>query len=148
MATIRGWNFPEDLYYLIEKHVWVRPLPGGLVRLGLTPAAYHLLNNSLEAISIQTRSVGQLVAKGKSLAMVESLKYIGPLAAPLAGRLVAGNRRLADDPDLAVADPYGEGWIADMQPADWAAAQAELVTGAAAMIAYEKFLSGKKIGWE
>ncbi|MCX6029520.1 MAG: glycine cleavage system protein H [Chloroflexi bacterium] len=147
MATIRGWNFPEDLYYLIEKHVWVRPLPGGLARLGLTPAAYHLLNNSLTAISIQARSVGQLVSKGKSLAMVESLKYIGPLAAPLAGVFVRGNADLAADPDLAVADPYGVGWIAEMQPTDWFADQADLLTGPAAMAAYEKLLDANKIAW-
>jgi glycine cleavage system H protein len=144
---IRDWDFPEDLYYLIEKHVWVRPISGGLVRLGLTPVAYHLLNDSLTAISIQTRSVGQLVSKGKSLAMVESLKYIGPLAAPLTGIFVRGNDLLTTGPDLAVADPYGAGWIAEMQPADWPAAQADLLTGPAAIAAYTRLLDAEKIAW-
>ncbi len=147
MAIIREWNFPDDLYYLVEKHVWVKLTPGGLARLGLTPVAYHLLNNSLTAISLQTRSVGQFVPKGKSLAMVESLKYIGPLAAPLAGIFIRGNDLLATDPDPAVADPYGAGWIAEMQPADWPAAQADLLTGPAAMAAYTKLLDAKKIAW-
>jgi glycine cleavage system H protein len=145
---IHGWNFPEDLYYQVEKHVWARPMPDGLVRVGLTPVAYKLLNNSVAAISVQAKSLGQLVPRGKSIAMVESLKYIGPLAAPLTGILVRGNEALTADPDLAIADPYGAGWIAEMQPADWAASQADLLTGPAAMAAYERLLDTGKIPWE
>ena len=99
MATIRGFEFPEDLYYLIEKHVWVKPIDGELVRLGLTPVAYRLLRNSLVAISVRPKTLGQEVPKGKTVAMVESLKYIGPLAAPFAGVVVRANEQLADDPD-------------------------------------------------
>lgn len=148
MAVIRDWDFPEDLYYQVEKHVWVRPAEDGLARVGLTPVAYKLLRNSLTAISIPARSVGQLVSKGKSIAMVESLKYIGPLAAPFAGILVRGNQQLAADPDLAATDPYGAGWIAEMRPTDWQAARSELLTGAAAMAAYQALLQAEKIAWE
>jgi glycine cleavage system H protein len=145
MAIIQGFEFPDDLYYLIEKHVWVRPAEDGTAQLGLTPVAYKLLRDSVVAISVKSSIVGQQVAKGKSLAMVESLKYIGPLSAPFEGVFLQGNERLAAEPDLAIADPYGEGWIAVMQPADWDAARRDLVTGPAAMAAYRALLEAGKI---
>jgi glycine cleavage system H protein len=146
MSIIRGLEFPDDLYYLIEKHVWVRLLEDGSVQLGLTPVAYKLLRNSIVAISVKSGILGQQVAKGKSLAMVESLKYIGPLSAPFDGIFLRGNDRLASDPDLAVDDPYGQGWIAEMHPADWDLARRGLVTGQAALVAYQAFLDSANIG--
>jgi glycine cleavage system H protein len=145
MAIIQGFEFPEDLYYLIEKHVWVRLAEDGTAQLGLTPVAYKLLRDSVVAISVKSGLVGQQVAKGKSLAMVESLKYIGPLSAPFDGMFLQGNERLASEPDLAIADPYGEGWIAIMRPADWDAARQYLVTGTAALAAYQALLSARNI---
>jgi len=148
VAVIRGWDFPEDLYYQVEKHVWVRRLGADTVQVGLTPVGYELLRHSLTAISVRTKNIGQVMSKGKSIAMVESLKYIGPLAAPITGILVCANERLRDDPDIAPADPYGEGWIAELQPLDWEGESAALVTGEAAMAAYEKWLGSEKIAWE
>jgi glycine cleavage system H protein len=148
VAIIRGFLFPEELYYLVEKHVWTREIGGGLVRVGLTPVAFKLLRNSLVAITIRSGQIGREVPQGKSIAMVESLKYIGPLAAPFTGRLVRGNPQVQADPDLAAADPYGEGWIAEMEPADWETARAELVTGPAAMAAYRALLELQNISPE
>ena len=145
VATIRGFDFPESLFYLIEKHVWVKPVEDGLMRLGLTPVAYRLLRNSLVAISVRPRILGQEVPQGKTVAMVESLKYIGPLAAPFAGVVVRANERLADEPDLAAADPYGEGWIVALRPVDRASALAGLLTGEAAMTAYRGLLEAQNI---
>jgi glycine cleavage system H protein len=145
---IRGWDFPEELYYQVEKHVWVRLLGADTVQVGLTPVGYELLRHSLTAISVRTKNIGQVVPRGKSIAMVESLKYIGPLAAPISGVLVRVNERLKDDPDAASADPYGEGWIAELQPLDWESDSATLVTGEAAIAAYERWLSSEKIAWE
>lgn len=147
MAVIRGWEFPDDLYYQVEKHVWVRPLAADLARVGLTPVGYELLGHSLVAISVRAGAIGQLVPKGRSLAMVESLKYIGPLAAPVSGVLMRVNERVQADPDLAETDPYGEGWIAELQPTDWPTDREALVTGQAALAAYEAWLSREKIGW-
>lgn len=145
MATIRGFEFPEDLYYLVEKHVWVRPVVDGRVRIGLTPVAYQQLRHSLVAISVRPKALGQEIPKGRSVAMVESLKYNGPLLAPLTGIVLSANEALLADPDQAVADPYGAGWIVEMQPSDWAAARAELHTGPAALAAYQALLEAQGI---
>jgi len=148
MLVIHGFEFPDDLYYLVEKHVWVRAVGDGIAQLGLTPVAYKLLRNSIVAISIKSGILGQPVAKGKSLAMVESLKYIGPLSAPFDGVFLRGNHQLAADPDLAAADPYGAGWIAEMRPADWEIVRRDLVTGPAALVAYEALLDAQNISRE
>lgn len=145
MATIRGFEFPEDLYYLIEKHVWVQFADGGPARLGLTSVAYRLLRNSLVAITVRPKTLGQEVPKGKTVAMVESLKYIGPLSAPFTGVVERANPQVADNPDLAVADPYGEGWIAELRPVDRESAAAGLLTGQAAMDAYRTLLEAQNL---
>ena len=145
MTTIRDFDLPDHLYYLIEKHVWIAPLGDGLTRLGLTPVAYHLLRNTLVAISIRPKVLGNEVLKGKSIAMVESLKYIGPLPAPFTGVVERANAMVQVDPDQAAIDPYGAGWIAELRTADWESAAAGLLTGAAAMIAYRALLEAQNI---
>ena len=148
MTTIRGFDFPDGLYYWVEKHVWVKSMGDGLMRLGLTPVAYRMLRNSLVAISVRSKTLGREVAQGKSVAMVESLKYIGPLPAPFTGVVMRANQRLVDNPDLAAADPYGEGWIAELCPADSESATAGLLTGEAAMAAYRALLEAQNLSAE
>jgi len=145
MVTVKGFDLPEDLYYLVDKHVWARQLADGTVRVGMTPVAYHLLRHSLVAISVQPSVVGKEVAKGKSVAMVESLKYIGPLPAPIAGVVIRINPILEDDPSIAERDPYGEGWIVEMTPLDWNAAAAALLTGEPAIVAYHALIESQNI---
>src|SRR4030042_3062350 len=114
MATVRGCDLPEDLYYMIEKHVWVRKLDGSLVRLGMTSVAAKLSGGSLNAVTVSARKIGSEVAQGKSVATLESSKFVGPVPTPVSGVLVRGNERLASEPNLAATDPYGEGWIAEV----------------------------------
>jgi glycine cleavage system H protein len=145
VTTIRGFDLPDNLYYCIEKHVWIAPRGGGLTRLGLTPVAYHLLHDTLVAISLRPKVLGNEVLKGKTIAMVESLKYIGPLPAPFTGVVERANELVQIDPDQAAADPYGVGWIAELRTADWAAAAADLLTGEAAMTAYRALMEAQNI---
>ena len=145
MTTIRGFELPDHLYYLIEKHVWVAPRGGGLARLGMTSVGYHLLRDTLVAISVQAKVLGIAVPKGKSIAMVESLKYIGPLPAPFAGVVERVNEMVQVEPDLAAADPYSTGWIAELRTSDWESAAAGLLTGEAAMTAYLALLQAQNI---
>ncbi len=135
MPTVRGCNLPEDLYYMIEKHVWARPVEGGLVRIGMTAVAGKLAGGKLSAVTI----------KGKSLATVESSKFTGPVPAPVSGILVRGNAKVASDPNLPISDPYGEGWIAEIQPTAWEAEKASLGTGAEGVAAYQRKLEADNV---
>jgi len=148
VTSIRGFELPDNLYYLIEKHVWVAPRGGGLARVGMTTVGYHLLHETLVAISIQQKVLGVAVPRGKSIAMLESLKYIGPIPAPFAGVVERANQMVQVEPDLAAADPYGAGWIVEMRTSDWDSAATSLLTGDAAMNAYRALLTAQKISRE
>lgn len=145
MATVRGCDLPEDLYYLIDKHVWVRRLEGNLVRLGMTSVAAKLSGGSLNAVTVSARKVGQEVAQGKSVATLESGKFVGPVPAPVTGVLVRGNDRLGAEPNLAATDPYGEGWIAEVEATRWDAEVSGLATGPDGVAAYEAKLEADGI---
>jgi glycine cleavage system H protein len=145
MADVRGCNLPEDLYYLIDKHVWAKPMKDGIIRVGMTAVAAKLSGEKLAAVTIKTRAVGQEVAQGKSVATVESSKFVGPVPAPVTGVLVRGNDKLASDPNLVTRDPYGEGWIAEMKPSNWDGEKSNLATGAEGLAAYQKKLEAEDI---
>ncbi|MFN2117714.1 MAG: glycine cleavage system protein H [Candidatus Promineifilaceae bacterium] len=140
MTIIRGCELPEDLYYLIDKHVWAKPLESGLVRVGMTAPAVGMAGGKLAGVTVSRRKMDKLVPQGKSVATVESSKYVGPVPAPVTGTLVKKNEKLADDPNLAANDPYGEGWIAELDPTDWEGEKASLATGASGLAAYEAAL--------
>jgi len=103
---------------------------------------------TLAAVTVSGRKVGQEIAQGKSVATIESSKFVGPVPAPVSGVLVRGNERLASDPNLAVADPYGEGWIAELQATSWDAEVASLPTGPEAVAAYQAKLEADGITCE
>lgn len=145
MATVRGCDLPEDLFYLIDKHVWVRRLEGSLVRLGMTSVAAKLAGGGLNAVTVSARKVGQEVAQGKSVATLESSKFVGPVPAPVSGVLVRGNERLEAEPNIAATDPYGEGWIAEVEATNWEAEVAGLVTGAEGVTAYAAKLEAEGV---
>jgi glycine cleavage system H protein len=148
MSDIRGCNLPEDLYYLVEKHVWAKPIEGGLLRVGMTSVAGKLSGGKLAAVTVKTRAIGQEVLQGKSVATIESSKFVGPVPAPVTGVLVRGNDKLATDPNLAITDPYGEGWIAELNPSNWEADKGSLATGADGIAAYQKKLEADNISCE
>ena len=145
MSTVRGCNLPEDLYYLIEKHVWAKPMDGGVVRVGITAVAAKLSGGKLAALTVKAKNIGQEVKQAKSIATLESSKFVGPVPAPVTGILLRANEKLAADPNLAVSDPYGEGWVAEIQPADWDGEKVNLASGADGVAAYQAKLEAENI---
>jgi glycine cleavage system H protein len=144
LTVVRNCNLPEELYYIIEKHVWARPEDGVIV-VGMTDVAQNLAKT---IISVTPKSAGRPVAKGKSLATVESSKWVGPVPSPVSGEIVEVNGAVVATPSTLNEDPYGAGWIAKVAPADWEADSADLVTGAAGLEAYESFLKAEGIECE
>ncbi|MBC8331665.1 MAG: glycine cleavage system protein H [Anaerolineae bacterium] len=137
MAKLNGCDLPEDLYYLIEKHVWAKPMDDGTVRVGMTAVAGNLAGGNLAGVTVKRKSMGKEIPQGKSMATIESSKFVGPVPAPVTGVLLRGNDKLSSDPNLAVSDPYGEGWIAELQPADWDGEKDSLATGLDGLAAYQ-----------
>ena len=141
MAEINRCNIPEDLYYVVDKHVWARP-EGDLVVVGLTDVAQNLAKT---VISVSLRGAGKSVKKGRSVATVESGKWVGPVPSPVEGEVVEVNEALAASPGTLNRDPYGAGWVAKVRPANWEADVADLVTGAEGVEAYRAFLEAEGI---
>lgn len=145
MATIRGCNLPEDLYYHLEKHVWAKPVGNGVVRVGITSVAAKLSGGKLAAITVKAKNIGQEVKQGKSIATLESSKFVGPVPAPVSGILERANEKIAADPNVAVTDPYGEGWVAEMKATNWDGEKGLLVTGPEGLAKYQAKLEADGI---
>lgn len=144
MSTVAGCDIPENLFYLVEKHVWARR-DGDLVVVGLTDVAQNLAKG---IISVTTKRAGRSLAKGKSVGTVESSKWVGPVPAPVGGEIAEVNGALLADPGLLNREPYGEGWIAKLRPEDWDRDATDLVTGAEGVAAYRAFLEQEGISCE
>lgn len=142
MGEARGCNIPEDRFYWVEKHVWVKEEGDGLVVIGMTDVAQSLAST---LVAVTPKKVGKTIVKGKSVATVESGKWVGPIPAPIGGEIVEVNAVLASDPGTANRDPYGEGWVVKFKPSDWAGEVGELPTGPDAVTAYEAFLEKEGI---
>jgi glycine cleavage system H protein len=142
MSTINGCNLPEDLYYWPEKHVWARPEADGTVTVGITDVAQNLAKRF---ISCTIKKTTKPLEKGKSLATVESGKWVGPVPLPVGGEIVATNDAASKTPSMINDDPYGKGWVARIKPANWETDKAALVTGAEGVAAYQKFLDQEGI---
>lgn len=145
MSDIRGCNLPDDLYYLIEKHVWAKPMDDGNIRVGMTAVAAKLSGSNLVAVTVKAKAIGNEVPQGKSVATVESSKFVGPVPTPVTGVLVRGNDALAADPNIVARDPYGEGWIAEIKPTNWDGEKGNLATGAEGLAAYQAKLEADDI---
>ncbi|MEU4193862.1 glycine cleavage system protein GcvH [Kribbella sp. NPDC026611] len=106
--------YPEDLKYTAE-HEWVKAGEEGPVRVGITDFAQDQLG---DIVYVQLPDVGSKVRAGDACGELESTKSVSDLFAPLNGTVTAVNEALADQPDLVNSDPYGEGWLLDIEIED------------------------------
>jgi glycine cleavage system H protein len=108
-------NIPDDLRYS-EEHEWVR-VDGTRARIGITDYAQDALG---DIVFIDLPEVGSEVEVGGQLGEVESTKSVSEIYAPLPGTVATVNDALADAPETINQDPYGEGWICELELASGA----------------------------
>jgi glycine cleavage system H protein len=108
-------DVPDDLKYTAE-HEWVRT-DGATVRVGITDYAQEALG---DVVYVSLPEVGATVAKGAAVGEVESTKSVSDIYAPLSGTVSARNEKLGEAPELINSDPYGEGWILEIELSDQA----------------------------
>jgi glycine cleavage system H protein len=114
--------YPEDLKYTSE-HEWVRS-PGeaeGSVRVGITDYAQDALG---DIVYVSLPEVGADVEEGSAIGELESTKSVSDVYAPISGSVAARNEALDGNPELVNSDPYGEGWLFEVVPADPSAVDA------------------------
>jgi len=124
--------YPNAFHYTKE-HEWVR-VEGDEAVIGITEFAQKQLG---DIIYVELPEVGKALAVHQAIGVVESVKSVSDVYAPVAGSVVAVNEKLAQAADLLNKDPHGEGWIVRLKMTD-ASAIASLMTAGD----YEKYLEG------
>jgi len=104
-------EIPSDLYYT-EDHEWVRRTGDDTVRVGITDFAQAALG---DVVFVELPDVDAEVTAGGEFGTVESTKSNSDLFAPITAKVVAVNDEVADSPELVNSDPYGAGWLIDLQ---------------------------------
>lgn len=104
---------PEHLLYTSD-HEWVE-INGSRARVGITDYAQGELG---DVVFVDLPQIGEAVTAGGTMGEVESSKSVSDLYAPLAGTVVAVNEMLAEQPDVLNSDPYGTGWICEIEISD------------------------------
>ncbi len=106
-------TFPADLRYTPD-HEWLRAQGTGW-RVGITQFAVDALG---DITLVDLPKEGDLVTKGQRFGTIESVKSVSDLYAPVSGRVVAVNATLKDSPEHVNSEPYGKGWMIDLEPTE------------------------------
>ena len=131
MTEIQGCNFPEEgISYDVENQMWVRFDDDGSITSGLTDIGQHIAGHILY---VRPREVGEDVRKGKRVAIIESGKYVGPINAPLSGKIIEVNPKILANAGIINDEPYGEGWVFRLKPSDREKEENGLLSGEDAM---------------
>ena len=108
-------NIPDELRYSSE-HEWARRIDdGSKVRIGITDFAQDALG---DVVYVDLPAVGTRVEAAEAVGELESTKSVSEMYAPVGGVVVAVNEALADNPQLLNEDPYGEGWLIEIEAGD------------------------------
>ncbi len=123
-------NYPTDLKYT-KDHEWAKK-KGAVLVVGVTDHAQESLG---DVVYVELPKVGDNITAGKPFGVIESTKAVSELFAPVSGKVVNVNTALVDNPETVNQDPYGAGWMIEVEPAD-AKAYEQLLDAAA----YQKLL--------
>lgn len=101
---------PEDLKYT-KTHEWIK-IEGDIAKVGITDYAQEELG---EVVHVELPDVGNYLEWSSNMGIIESIKSVSELYAPLSGKVVKVNQELLKDPLLVNNDPYGKGWLLDLK---------------------------------
>ncbi|PBC70557.1 glycine cleavage system H protein [Streptomyces sp. TLI_235] len=125
-------NVPQDLRYT-KDHEWVRELGNGRVRVGITDYAQRQLG---DVVHVELWKVGDRLEAEEPFGSVESVKSVSELFAPLGGKIAAVNELLEGEPEQVNDDPYGEGWMIEIE-----VGKSADLTSLLSASGYEEFIS-------
>ena len=103
--------YPDDLRYTPE-HEWVRREGPSVLRFGITSYAADALG---DVVFVQLPAVGTALVAGEPCGEVESTKSVSDVFAPVDGTVIGVNAELDGAPELVNAEPYGQGWMVDVE---------------------------------
>jgi glycine cleavage system H protein len=108
-----SFDVPDDRRY-VETHEWARQ-DDGTVRIGITDFAQDELG---DIVFVELPEAGEEVARDGEFGVIESIKAVSDLYAPVGGTVTDANDRLVDEPELVNEDPFGDGWMIELEMAD------------------------------
>ncbi|SNQ59173.1 glycine cleavage system protein H [Candidatus Methanoperedens nitratireducens] len=114
MAEIEGYKLPDELYYT-KDHTWARVEDDGMVTVGMDAYGAKAAGN-IEFIDLPMEE--DEFESGEAFGSLESAKWVGGLLMPVGGTVIAVNEKIEDELNLLSEDPYGEGWIIKIRPAN------------------------------
>jgi glycine cleavage system H protein len=106
-------NFPENIKYTNE-HEWIR-VEGDVAYVGITDYAQDQLG---DIVFVDIQTVGETLNAGDVFGTIEVVKTISDIFLPVGGEVLEQNEALVDQPELVNQDPYGEGWLVKIKPAE------------------------------
>lgn len=107
-------NFPAELRYT-QDHEWIRIEDDGTAVIGITDFAQHELG---DIVFVDITALNQSLKQGDVFGSVEAVKTVSDLFLPIDGEVTELNSAVEKSPELVNSDPYGEGWIVKLKPAD------------------------------
>ena len=108
-----SFDVPDDLRYL-ESHEWVR-IADDTAEVGITAFAQDELG---DVVFVELPEEGAELTAGEDFGVVESIKAVSDVYAPVSGTVTAVNDRLRDEPELLNEDPFGDGWMLKVEVTD------------------------------
>jgi glycine cleavage system H protein len=112
---VRGYLLDLDRHYDPGGHLWVDVLGEGRVRVGMHSLGVEIAG---EMVQIALKEVATRLARGRAFATLEAERFVGPLTMPISGMILARNRAAVVDPRIIARDPFGEGWLAEIEPSN------------------------------
>jgi len=119
---VQGYHIPDDLMYTKE-HEWAKE-EGPIVRVGITDYAAKTLN---DVVYVTPPKAASAVQQMKSMGTVESIKAVSEVYSPVSGVVSRLNGQLDSHPELVNKSPYGEGWLIEVKPSNFAAEKKSLL---------------------
>jgi glycine cleavage system H protein len=126
IVEVAGFEVALDRAYDPAGHFWVTMVASDRARIGLDALG---LETSGTLAQLAFLPVGEFLKRGEPFGSLEAAKFVGPLTSPLSGTLTATNDSVVADPALVERDPYGAGWLVEIDLADTAELR-DLISGA------------------
>ena len=142
MAELKNCLLPDNLSYHVDFNVWIHKNDDGTLDLGMTDIAQSMAGN---IIHCRPKKVGRSVKAGKSVATVESGKWVGPVKTPFTGEIVAANGDVENDATILNKSPYKKGWIVRIKPSSFDEDGGNLVSGNDAISGFDTYMAEKEI---
>ncbi len=145
MIKIDKYDVDTGLFYDPRDHYWVK-ISGSTARVGMSPL---IQETSGAFVAVQLNGLDKTFARGEAIGSIEAEKHVGPVKIPLSGKVTRVNEAVIENPRLINYDPYGEGWLIEMELTNADAEVPELIFGDHQVVAWfeEELKKFSDKGW-